>query len=173
MQLFVGKTNVNQTQLYWQGMCTHARNWTPFFLKNSRNRHTCSSTWQLWCVSRCWLNGMTQLCLGLITIKGRSKMCSFITQHNATDVASFEGACNWHAGCRNVHQIWACELHVHFTTISRLQCRFQEYGSTSNHRPCVATQPTTSTSSIVTCNIVLRKTNISWYILYHPCFKLY
>ncbi len=31
-------------------------------------------------------------------------MCSFITQHNATNVASFEGACNWHADCRNVHQ---------------------------------------------------------------------
>ncbi len=31
-------------------------------------------------------------------------MCSFITQHNVTDVASFEGACNWHADCRNVHQ---------------------------------------------------------------------
>ncbi len=31
-------------------------------------------------------------------------MCSFITQHNATDVASFEGVCNWHADCRNVHQ---------------------------------------------------------------------
>ncbi len=30
-------------------------------------------------------------------------MCSFITQHNATDVASFEGACNWHVDCRNVH----------------------------------------------------------------------
>ncbi len=32
-----------------------------------------------------------------------SKICSFMTQHNATDVASFEGACNWHADCRNVH----------------------------------------------------------------------
>ncbi len=31
-------------------------------------------------------------------------MCSFIIQHKATDVASFEGACNWHADCRNVHQ---------------------------------------------------------------------
>ncbi len=31
-------------------------------------------------------------------------MCSFITQHNATDVASFEGVCNWDADCRNVHQ---------------------------------------------------------------------
>ncbi len=31
-------------------------------------------------------------------------MCSFITQHNATDVVSFEGACNCHADCRDVHQ---------------------------------------------------------------------
>ncbi len=57
-------------------------------------------------ISRCWLNSMiiAQVCLRLATIKGHSKMCSFITQHNATDVASFEGACNWHADCRNVHQ---------------------------------------------------------------------
>ncbi len=39
----------------------------------------------------------TQVCHGLVTTKGHSKMCFFITQHNATDVASFEGACNWHA----------------------------------------------------------------------------
>ncbi len=31
-------------------------------------------------------------------------MCSFITQHNATNVTSFEGACNWHSDSRNVHQ---------------------------------------------------------------------
>ncbi len=31
-------------------------------------------------------------------------MCSSITQHNTTDVASIEGACNWHSDCRNVHQ---------------------------------------------------------------------
>ncbi len=31
-------------------------------------------------------------------------MCSFITQHNATDITSFEVACNWYADCRNVHQ---------------------------------------------------------------------
>ena len=37
-------------------------------------------------------------------IKGHSKMFSFITQHNATDVSSFEGTCSWHADCRNVHQ---------------------------------------------------------------------
>ncbi len=30
-------------------------------------------------------------------------MC-FITQLNATDVASFVRACNWHADCKNVHQ---------------------------------------------------------------------
>ncbi len=47
---------------------------------------------------------IAHVCLRLATIKGHSKMCSFITQHNATDVASFEGACNWHADCRNVHQ---------------------------------------------------------------------
>ncbi len=47
---------------------------------------------------------IAQVCLRLATIKGHSKMCSFITQHNATDVESFEGACNWHADCRNVQQ---------------------------------------------------------------------
>ncbi len=47
---------------------------------------------------------IAQVCLRLATIKGHSKICSFITQHNATDVASFEGACNCHADCRNVHQ---------------------------------------------------------------------
>ena len=31
-------------------------------------------------------------------------MRSFVTQHNAKDVSSFEGACNWHADCRNFHQ---------------------------------------------------------------------
>jgi hypothetical protein len=30
--------------------------------------------------------------LGATTKKGHSKMCSFVTQHNATDVSSFEGA---------------------------------------------------------------------------------
>ncbi len=70
-------------------------------------------------------------------------MCSFITQHNATDVASFEGACNWHADCRNVHQSSCRKLNVHISTISRLQRRFREFGSTSNRphnrRPRVTT----------------------------------
>ncbi len=47
---------------------------------------------------------IAQVCLRLATIKGHSKICSFITPHNATDVASFEGACNWHADYRNPHQ---------------------------------------------------------------------
>ncbi len=70
-------------------------------------------------------------------------MCSFITQHNATDVASFEGACNWHAVCRNVHQRCCLELNVNFSTISRLQRRFREFGRSSNRphnrRPRVTT----------------------------------
>ncbi len=46
---------------------------------------------------------IAQVCLRLATIKGHYKMCSFIAQHNATDVASFEGACNWQANCKNAH----------------------------------------------------------------------
>ncbi len=45
-----------------------------------------------------------QVCRRLATMKSHSKMCSFITQHNATAVASFKGACKWHADCRNVQQ---------------------------------------------------------------------
>ena len=39
-------------------------------------------------ISRSWLNGtiITQVHLVLGTINGHSKMCSFVTQHNATDV---------------------------------------------------------------------------------------
>ncbi len=57
---------------------------------------------------------IAQVCLRLATIKGHSKMCSFITQHN-----------------------------VNFSTISRLQRRFREFSSTSNRphncRPHVTT----------------------------------
>ncbi len=85
-------------------------------------------------ISRCWLDSMViaQVCLRLVTIKGHSKIYSFITQHNATDVASYEGACNWHADWRNVHHSCCRELNVHFSTISRLQICFREFGSTSN-----------------------------------------
>ncbi len=70
-------------------------------------------------------------------------MCSFITQHNATDVARLDRAYNWHANCRNVHQSCCRELNVNFSTISHLQRCFREFGSTynwpHNRRPCVTT----------------------------------
>jgi hypothetical protein len=57
-------------------------------------------------ISRSWLNSMIiiQVHLVLGTITGHSKMCSFVTQNNATNVSRFEGACYWHADYRNVHQ---------------------------------------------------------------------
>ncbi len=67
-------------------------------------------------------------------------MCSFITQHNATDVASFVtqltiGMLTAGMSTRDV----ACESNVNFSTISRLQRRFREFGSTINRRPRVTT----------------------------------
>ena len=47
------------------------------------------STWQAWHIKKLIIIQM-QFALG--TIKGHSKMCSFDTQHNATDVSSFEEA---------------------------------------------------------------------------------
>ncbi len=87
---------------------------------------------------------IAQVCLRLATIKGHSKMCSFITQHNSTDVACFEGACNWHADCRNVHQsccLWIeCSFIYHKPSLQR---HFREFGSTfnwpHNRRPRVTT----------------------------------
>jgi hypothetical protein len=57
-------------------------------------------------ISRRLLNSMiiTQVHLVLGAIKGHSEMCSFVTQHNATDVLNVEGACNWHTECKNVNQ---------------------------------------------------------------------
>uniref|UniRef100_A0A8C7SKY2 THO complex 1 n=1 Tax=Oncorhynchus mykiss TaxID=8022 RepID=A0A8C7SKY2_ONCMY len=45
---------------------------------------------------------ITQVHLVLGAIKGHYKICSFVTQHKATDVSSFEGTRNFHADCRNV-----------------------------------------------------------------------
>ena len=47
---------------------------------------------------------ITQVNLVLGTVKVHSKMCSYITQRNATDVSSFEEAYNWNADGGNVHQ---------------------------------------------------------------------
>lgn len=53
-------------------------------------------------------------------------MCSFITQHNATDVARFEGVWSWLAVSRNVHQSCWMWIEWSFTTLSCLWCSFQE-----------------------------------------------
>jgi hypothetical protein len=54
-------------------------------------------------ISRSCFNStvITQVRLVLETIKGHSKMCSFVTQHNATDVSSFKGNCMLTAGMSN------------------------------------------------------------------------
>ena len=85
---------------------------------------------------------ITQVHLELGTRKGHSKMCSFATQHNATDVLSFKGLFNWHADCRNVQQSCCQTIECSFLMlIWHLQRRFREFGSTSNRphncRPCV------------------------------------
>ncbi len=87
---------------------------------------------------------IAQVCLRLATVKGHSKMCSFITQHNATDVASFEGACNLHADCRNVHQTCCPSIECSFIYHKLPPKVFQStFGSTSNRphnrRPHVTT----------------------------------
>ena len=77
-----------------------------------------------------WYNSMiTQVRLVLGTIKGHSKICSFVTKHHAKNISSFEGECNWHANSRNVHQ--SCCQRIYFSTISRLQHRFRDVSSTS------------------------------------------
>ena len=65
------------------------------------------------------------------TIKGRSKMCGFVTQHNATDASSWGSmqlAC-WLAGMFT--RVVAREFNVNFSTISHPRC-FREFVSMSN-----------------------------------------
>ena len=72
---------------------------------------------------------ITQMHLVLGAIKGHSKMCSFVIQHNATDVSSWGRV---QLACRLSTRAVARELNVNFSTISHLQSRFREFGSTSN-----------------------------------------
>ena len=60
-------------------------------------------------------------------------MWNIISQHNATDVSSFEGACNGMltAGM-STRAVAAREFNVNFSTIIRLQRSFREFGSMSN-----------------------------------------
>ena len=66
---------------------------------------------------------------------GHTKMFSFITLHNATDVGLLTAGISTRAADP--------ELNVHFSTISCLQRRFRQFGSTSkrphNCRPHVTT----------------------------------
>ncbi len=66
-------------------------------------------------------------------------MCSFITQHNATDVVVLrERAIAMLTAGMSTRAV-VRELNVNFSTISRLQSRFREFCSTSNRRPRVTT----------------------------------
>ncbi len=84
---------------------------------------------------------IAQVCLCLATIKGHSKMCSFITQHNATDVLR-ECAIGMLSAGMSTRAV-AHEFNVNCSTISHLQRHFTEFGCTSNRphnrRPCVTT----------------------------------
>ncbi len=103
---------------------------------------------------------IAQVCLRLATIKGHSKRCSFNTQHNASDVRKFEGACNWHADCRmSPPEAVARELNVHFSTIKPSPKACQRIAGHPN-RPhnrrttCNHNKPRTSTSTSSTSKIV-------------------
>ncbi len=86
---------------------------------------------------------IAQVCLRLATIKGHSKMC--ILSHSTMPQMSQVlrecaiGMLTAGMSTRAVDR----ELNVHFSTISRLQRRFREFGSTSNRphnrRPRVTT----------------------------------
>ncbi len=75
---------------------------------------------------------IAQVCLRLGTIKGHSKMCSFITQHNATDVEVLrERAIGMLTAGMSIRAV-PCESNVNLSTISHLQRRFRELGNTYN-----------------------------------------
>ncbi len=83
---------------------------------------------------------IAQVCLRLATIKGHSKMCSFVTQHNATDIVCFEGVCTCHADCRNVHQSWIeCSFLYHKPSPKAFQRIWQYINRPHNRRPRVTT----------------------------------
>ncbi len=96
LRLILWTEKANFSQILFTNMSKSVLLSTSSFVEIIYPPHRCG-------ISRCWLNSMiiAQVCLRLATIKGHSKMCSFITKHNDT---RFEGACNWHADCRNVHQ---------------------------------------------------------------------
>jgi hypothetical protein len=85
---------------------------------------------------------VTQVHPVLGTKQGHSKMCSFVTQHTATDVLR-ECAIDVLTAGMSTRAV-AREVIVNFSTTSCLQCHLREFGSMFNRphicRPCVTTQ---------------------------------
>jgi hypothetical protein len=90
-------------------------------------------------ISRSWLNIMiiTQVHLVLETIKGHSKMCSFVTKHNATNVSSWGSVAigMLTAGMSTRAVVRKC--HVNFSTIRQ----YSTSNWSHNHRPCDHASP--------------------------------
>jgi hypothetical protein len=76
---------------------------------------------------RSWLNSL-HVVLGII--KGYSKMCGFVTQHNYHRCLK-ECAIGMLTAGMSTRAV-AREFHINFSSISLLQHRFGEFGSTSN-----------------------------------------
>ncbi len=87
---------------------------------------------------------IAQGCLRLDTIKGHSKICKVLSHSTIPQMSQVlrEHAIVMLTAGMSTRAV-ACESNVHFSTISRLQRRFREFGSTSNrpynHRPRVPT----------------------------------
>ena len=64
---------------------------------------------------------VTQVHIVLGTIKGHSKMCSFVTQHNATNVSGFEERAIGMLPAGMSTRAVAIEFHVNFSTNDVLQ----------------------------------------------------
>ena len=73
-----------------------------------------------WDISRCWLKSMiiAQVCLGVITIEGPSKMCSSFMEHDATEAPSFSETPIAKLTAGILARSVAHESNVHFSTIT-------------------------------------------------------
>ncbi len=94
-------------------------------------------------ISKCWLDSMViaQVCLRLVTIKGHSKIYSFITQHNATDCRKLWGsvqlAC-WLEECPPQLLPWIeCSFLYHKPSPNMFQRIWQYIQRPDNRRPRV------------------------------------
>jgi hypothetical protein len=126
-----------QNTYFSQMLCTNLFTSLLAFLLYQDN----PSTWQVWHIKKLikqhdHYSGVP--CAG----DNKRPMCSFVTQHNATD---FEGVCNWHADCRNVHQ----------SCFQRIECSFLYHKPTSNvvlKNLAVCPTGLTATDKVYGCN---------------------